>query len=178
MLCFFHFLPPKVGARGRRLFFWKLRIQFHWSLNSWLFSGSNNFLRSPETFGIPNILLMVLWGFECREIGSNQLSCLLFILPHYFEISQSNKYIILTVSGEKPHNSGGNEPWGKILLRGFEEDFWEPACHSRFLVDLRVACHNNSLRVCILSGISKKMYVASRKNFAANPRKSTVQRDR
>jgi hypothetical protein len=64
-----------------------------------------------------------------------------------------------------PLSSGGGEQRGKEVLK-------------KFLFDLRVACHNNSLMVCRVSQKAKGIYVSTRKSFARIPRKLTVQRHR
>ena len=90
---------------------------------------------------------------------------------------------------------GGGEAGLSFIEIWFKPDFWQKRAPKlggggeqrgkkftevlkKFLFDLRVACHSNSLIVQILSNSSKKIYVSTRKIFAGNPRKKTVQRHR
>jgi hypothetical protein len=64
---------------------------------------------------------------------------------------------------KNPTTLGGQSHGAKFFSGGFEEDCLWSTCHSRPLMYLKVACHNNPSMVDKISGSSREIYVETRK---------------
>jgi hypothetical protein len=64
---------------------------------------------------------------------------------------------------KNPTTLGGQSHGAKFFSGGFEEGCFKSACHSRPLIYLQIACHNNPSMFFNIPGSSRKIYVGIRK---------------